>query len=45
MRIDTWDDLDDLTHDRELLSYLATIRFTEAGHAVLVLGPVVIHGS
>jgi DNA replication protein DnaC len=40
MRIDTWDELDDLTYDRELLSHLATLRFTEAGHGVLVLGPV-----
>lgn len=40
MRIDTWDELDDLTYDRELLSDLATLRFTEAGHGVLVLGPV-----
>lgn len=40
MRIDTWDELDDLTYDPELLSDLATLRFTEAGHGVLVLGPV-----
>ena len=40
MRLDTWDELDDLTYDRELLSDLATLRFTEAGHGVLVLGPV-----
>ena len=40
MRLDTWDELDDLTYDRELLADLATLRFTEAGHGVLVLGPV-----
>jgi DNA replication protein DnaC len=40
MRIDTWDELHDLTYNRELLSDLATLRFTEAGHGVLVLGPV-----
>jgi DNA replication protein DnaC len=40
MRLDTWDELDDLTYDRALLSDLATLRFTEAGHGVLVLGPV-----
>ncbi len=40
MRIDAWDELDDLTYDRELLSDLATLRFTEAGHGVLILGPV-----
>ena len=40
MRIDTWDELDDLTYDRELLADLVTLRFTEAGHGVLILGPV-----
>lgn len=40
MRLDTWDELDDLTYDRALLSDLASLRFTEAGHGVLVLGPV-----
>jgi DNA replication protein DnaC len=40
MRLDTWDEPDDLTYDRELLADLATLRFTEAGHGVLVLGPV-----
>ena len=40
MRLDTWDELGDLTYDRELLADLATLRFTEAGHGALVLGPV-----
>ncbi|MFI6675243.1 IS21-like element helper ATPase IstB [Kribbella sp. NPDC050470] len=40
MRLDTWDELDDLTYDRALLSDLTSLRFTEAGHGVLVLGPV-----
>lgn len=40
MRLDTWDELDDLTYDRALLADLATLRFTEASHAVLILGPV-----
>ncbi len=40
MRIDTWDELDDLTYDRALLTDLATLRFTDAGHGVLILGPV-----
>ena len=40
MRLDTWDALDDLTYDRELLADLATLRFTEAGHGALILGPV-----
>ena len=39
MRLDTFDELDDLTYDRELLADLATLRFTEAGHGALVLGP------
>lgn len=40
MRLDTWDEPDDLTYDRMLLSDLTSLRFTEAGHGVLVLGPV-----
>ena len=40
MRLDTWDELDDLTYDRDLLADLVTLRFTQAGHGVLVLGPV-----
>jgi DNA replication protein DnaC len=39
-RLDTFDELDDLTYDRDLLADLATLRFTEAGHGALVLGPV-----
>lgn len=40
MRLDTWDELDDLTYDRALLSDLTSLRFAEAGNGVLVLGPV-----
>ena len=40
MRLDTFNELDDLTYDRDLLADLATLRFTQAGHGVLVLGPV-----
>ncbi len=40
MRLDTWDEPEDLTYDRMLLSDLTSLRFTEAGHGVLVLGPV-----
>lgn len=40
MRFDTWEETDDLTYDRELLSDLATLAFTEAGNGVLLLGPV-----
>src|SRR4051794_37894746 len=40
MRLDTWDEPDDLTYDRTLLSDLTSLRFTGAGHGVLLLGPV-----
>jgi DNA replication protein DnaC len=40
MRIDTWDELDDLSYDQTLLSDLTSLRFAEAGNGVLVLGPV-----
>lgn len=40
MRLESWDELDDLTYDRELLSDLTSLRFTEAGNGVLLLGPV-----
>lgn len=40
MRLDTWDELDDLTYDRALLGDLTSLRFTEPGHGVLVMGPV-----
>lgn len=40
MRLDTWDEPADLTYDRALLSDLTSLRFTEAGHGVLILGPV-----
>lgn len=40
MRLDCWDELDDLTYDRQLLADLATLRFTQAGNGVLILGPV-----
>lgn len=40
MRIQTWDEHADLTYDRTLFSDLASLRFTEAGTGVLILGPV-----
>ena len=40
MRLDTWDEPDDLSYDRMLLSDLTSLRFAEAGHGVLILGPV-----
>jgi len=40
MRLNTWDELDDLSYDRALLSDLTSLRFAEAGNGVLLLGPV-----
>ena len=40
MRLDTFDDQPDLSYDRQLWSDLTTLRFTEAGAGVLILGPV-----
>jgi len=40
MRIQTWDEHPDLTYDRTLWSDLTSLRFTEAGTGVLILGPV-----
>ena len=35
MRLDTWNEHENLTYDRGLLSDLTSLRFTEAGHNVL----------
>ncbi|TWP33038.1 ATP-binding protein [Leekyejoonella antrihumi] len=40
MRWDTWAEPDDLRYDRQLLSDLTSLAFAEAGHGVLILGPV-----
>lgn len=40
MRLDTWHDTDDLRYDRTLWSDLTSLRFTDAHHGILVLGPV-----
>jgi DNA replication protein DnaC len=40
MRLDTWDEPEDLRYDRMLLNDLTSLRFTEAGHGALILGPV-----
>jgi DNA replication protein DnaC len=40
MRLDTWDEPEDLRYDRMLLSDLTSLRFTDAGHGALILGPV-----
>lgn len=40
LRLDTWNELDDIRYDRQLLSDLTSLRFTEAATNVLILGPV-----
>jgi len=40
LRLDTWNEHDNLVYDRALLADLTSLRFTEAGHNVLILGPV-----
>ena len=40
MRLETWEDAEDLTYDRMLFSDLTNLAFAEAGHSVLLLGPV-----
>ena len=45
MRIDTWNEPDELRYDRTLLSDLTSLRFAEAHHGALILGPGVIAGS
>ena len=40
MRLETWDEPQDLRYDRALLSDLTSLAFTAAGHGALILGPV-----
>ncbi len=40
MRLDTWDEPENLRYDRTLLSDLTSLAFTGAGHGTLILGPV-----
>jgi DNA replication protein DnaC len=40
MRLDTWDEPENLSYDRTLFSDLTSLRFTDAHHGALVLGPV-----
>jgi hypothetical protein len=40
MRVETFEDHRDLSYDRTLWSDLTSLRFTEAGNGVLILGPV-----
>ena len=45
MRIDTWDTTAAVRYDQQLWNELASLRFAEAAHGALILGPDVIHGS
>jgi DNA replication protein DnaC len=40
MRLDTWDTTAAVRYDQQLWNELVTLRFTEAGHGALILGPV-----
>jgi DNA replication protein DnaC len=40
MRLDTWNEPADLRYDQTLWSDLTSLRFTDAHHGVLILGPV-----
>src|SRR5699024_7295808 len=40
MRWETWTEPNDLRYDRQVLSDLTSLAFTQAGHGVLILGPV-----
>ena len=40
MRLENWDDTADVTFDRAIFDELASLRFVEAAHNVLILGPV-----
>lgn len=40
LTLDSWDDTAKVTLDRQLLNELASVRFLEAHHNVLILGPV-----
>ena len=40
MRLDTWDATAAVRYDQQLWNELVTLRFAEAGHGALILGPV-----
>ena len=44
MRLDTWDATAAVRYDHQLWNELVSLRFAEAAHGALILGPVVIHG-
>ena len=45
MRLDTWDATAAVRYDQQLWNELVSLRFAEAAHGALMLGPTVIHGS
>jgi len=45
MRLDSWDPSAAVRYDQQLWNELATLRFADASHGALILGPVVIHGT
>ena len=45
MRLDTWDATAAVRYDQQLWNELVSLRFAEAAHGALMLGPPVIHGS
>ena len=44
MRLETWDPGAAVRYDQQLWNELTSLRFADAGHGALILGPVVIHG-
>jgi hypothetical protein len=44
MRLDSWDPSAAVRYDQQLWNELITLRFAEAGHGALIMGPTVIHG-
>ena len=40
MRLENWDDSAEVVFDHAVLDELASLRFVDAGHNVLILGPV-----
>jgi DNA replication protein DnaC len=40
IRLENWDDTVEVAFDRTTLNELASLRFVDAGHNALILGPV-----
>jgi hypothetical protein len=45
MRVETWDPTAKVRYDQQLWNELVSLRFLDAAHGALVIGPVVIKGS